>query len=113
MADTEEKKPRKYAHHDKSEKHAVQDHIQIDPPTVSQRASAALYIVTYGAERPGIATKFRLMHPRREFSDAEALREASSFLASVHTVLLATLHHQVTDQILKAQDERLSFVLDE
>ena len=78
-------------------------------PSVEAKLGAAIFIASMGAGNTGLRTKAQLMHPLREFSDADAQRESARFLGSVLTALLQVLPHQQIDKILKDQAESVFF----
>lgn len=92
-----------------SEEHEVV--IDIKEPALAEKAAAAIFIVSFGADASGIRTKATLMWPFKRFTDDQVKKEASSFLAGVHIALLEALPLEGSEQILKDQVERLSFVL--
>ena len=79
--------------------------------TAQQKVSSAIFVSVYGSAFAGIRTKAQLMQPHDEFTDAQADKEAASFLADVHTALLEALPPERLERMLKDQDERLSFAL--
>lgn len=85
--------------------------IELPPQTSEQKTIAAIFIAVHGAEFVGIRTKAQLMWPHKVFTDEQVEKEASSFLGNALAVLLEALPPPRLDQLLKDQDERLSFVL--
>lgn len=83
--------------------------VNLELPSVEAKIGAAIFIASMGAGNAGIRTKAQLMHPLREFSDADAQRESARFLGSVLTALLQVLPQQQIDKILKDQAESVFF----
>lgn len=74
------------------------------------KLAAACFVSIHGAPMAGIKTKAVLMHPVLSFTDQEVMLQASNFIEGVLAALLKVLPLQDLEQILKDQDEHLSFV---
>lgn len=79
---------------------------------VVRKTLAAMFVCAFGADKTGARTKFMVMHPIKEKQDALVMKEAAEFMSSVLVALLAELPPARLEQILKDQDERLSFDYD-
>jgi hypothetical protein len=83
--------------------------INLEAPSVEAKLGAAIFIASMGAGNSGVRPKAQLMHPLREFSDADVQRESARFLGSVLTALLQVLPRPQIDKILKDQAESVFF----
>lgn len=84
--------------------------IPMEKQTLAQKAGAAAFIASMGAENTGVRTKAQLMHPVSVFSDEDSQRESGRLLGTLLSALLKVLPPEDSAQILKDQDELLSFV---
>lgn len=81
-------------------------------PTLSQRLSDAHYIAARNIVDVGIATKKRLMWPKKQFTNNDVVNFSAWLLANVQVALLQALPPHVIDSLLIDLNERLSFVCD-
>jgi len=80
---------------------------QAKPKSLESKIYAANCVAVLGVSAVGHTTLRSLMWPLETFTYAAAASEAFSLLGDVHTELLKGMPRQQSDQILKAQAERL------
>lgn len=84
--------------------------IDTGPQALENKLSAAVHIAVFGADQIGIKTKAQLMWPLKKFSDADAQKQAAILLDRLLSLQLASLPHQVIEQIQQDQDKGLSLI---
>lgn len=85
--------------------------VDMPRPTLGDKIGAAFFVAVHGSENTGIRTLAQLMWPYKEFSNANCNREAARLLRDACIALLKELPPLAIEQILKDQDEHLSFAL--